>query len=80
MTVTIEMFKTEQCGRCPDVLELLEEIESEHDVELEVIDAAENRTRALAANVFSVPAVVIDEDTKLTGVPTKDDLLNAIDE
>jgi len=75
----IEMFKTPQCGRCPSVIELLEEIVAEHEgVELEIVDAQEDRMRALSNDVFSVPTVIIDGETKLTGVPTKEEVVSAI--
>lgn len=75
----IEMFKTPQCGRCPSVIELLEEIVAEHeDVELEIVDAQEDRMRALSNDVFSVPTVIIDGETKLTGVPTEEEVVSAI--
>lgn len=76
----IEMFKTPECGRCPSVIELLEEIVGDRDdVELEVVDAQEDRMRALSNDVFSVPTVVIDGETKLTGVPSKEDVLSELD-
>lgn len=79
MTTKIEMFKTEQCGRCPQVLELLEDIEADHDVEIEVVDAVEDRKRALAYGVLSVPTVVINEETTLDGVPTRAAIVDAIE-
>lgn len=76
----IEMFKTPDCGRCPSVIELLEEIVAERDdVELEIVDAQEDRMRALSNDVFSVPTVIINGETKLTGVPTREDVVSAIE-
>jgi glutaredoxin len=76
----IEMYKTPECGRCPSVIELLEGIVSEYeDVELEIVDAQEDRMRALSNDVFSVPTVIINGETKLTGVPTRDDVVSAIE-
>lgn len=75
----IEIYKTPQCGRCPSVIELLEEIVSEYEeVEIEIIDAEEDRMRALANDVFSVPTVIIDGETKLTGVPAREDIVSEI--
>ncbi|WP_248898172.1 thioredoxin family protein [Haloplanus halobius] len=72
----IAIYKTPECGRCPSVIERVEEIASEReDVELEIVDAEEDRLRALSDDVFSVPTVVIDGETKLTGVPTKEDII-----
>ena len=76
---TIEMFKTPECGRCPDVIDLLEEIASDHDdVELEIVDAQDERLRALSNDVFSVPTVVIDGETKLTGLPTREAVVSEL--
>jgi glutaredoxin len=78
-STTIEMYKTPECGRCPDVIELLEEVVSDRDdVELEIVDAQEDRLRALSNDVFSVPTVVIDGETRLTGMPRKADVVEEL--
>lgn len=79
MSTKVEMFKTEDCGRCPAVVELLEEIEREHDIDLEIVDAEKERVRALARDVVSVPSVVIDEETKLTGVPARERIVEELE-
>ena len=76
---TVELFTTPDCTRCPQALELLEALEAEHGFDLEVTDAVENRGRALKYGVLAAPTVVIDGETTITGVPTREEIVSHLD-
>lgn len=80
MGTTIEMFKTESCGRCPAVIDRLSELADEQEIDLEIVDVEEDRARALQYGIFSVPSVVVGGETTLTGVPSKAEIVAAIEE
>lgn len=77
---TVELFETPDCTRCPQARDLLESLEAEYGFDLEVTDAVENRERALEHGVLSVPTVVIDGETTITGVPTRDEIVAHLEE
>jgi thiol-disulfide isomerase/thioredoxin len=73
----VKMFKTPTCGRCPNQIEILEELDSkgviEFDAEANVIDATENMDEANRYAVRSFPTTVLLEDAgdvvqRFTGV------------
>lgn len=77
---TVEIFTTPNCPRCPQAIELLESLEADYEFDLRITDAAQNRPRALQHGVLSVPTVVIDGDTTITGVPTREDVVPHLSE
>lgn len=79
---TINVFTSEDCGRCDSVVERVETLAEETEVEITVYDVEEDRSKALEYGVFSVPTTVIgDESDKATtfrGVPELDKLRDAV--
>lgn len=76
---TVTLFKTADCGRCPQVQRRLEDIANERDVEIQIIDIGESPQKAAEHGVLSVPTVVVDGRSTLNGVPSRDELLTAIE-
>jgi len=56
--------------------ELTEELEG--DITVEEVDITVDTTRAMEYGIMSVPAVAINGILKFVGVPSKDELKNAI--
>lgn len=76
----ITVFTTEDCGRCPQVVERAREVAADHDVDVDVVDVEENRQQALKYGVFSVPTTVVADETTLQGVPSTEDIAAALDD
>lgn len=72
---TVEIFTTPDCPRCPNAIALLESLKDDYVFDLRITDAVENRQRALQHGVLSVPTVIINGDTTITGVPTREDVV-----
>lgn len=76
----ITVFTTEDCGRCPTVIERAREVAADHDADVTVVDVEENRQKALEHGVFSVPTTVVNDETTLQGVPSTEDIATALDD
>ena len=76
---TIEVFTSEDCGQCDAVIERAEAVAVDADATVEVRDVEADRSAALKYGIFSVPTTVINGDTTLQGVPSKEDIASAIE-
>lgn len=76
----IEMFTSPGCVGCPTVKKMLEELskELEGDITVEEVDVTIDSARAIQYGIMSVPAVAINGILKFTGVPSREELKNAI--
>jgi len=79
---TINVFTSEDCGRCDAVVERAETLAEEADVEVAVHDVEADRPKALEYGVFTVPTTVVGDDaddaTTLRGVPELEELRDAV--
>ena len=72
----IELFSSSGCQDCDSVKKLIEQIlERYTNVELEIVDIAEESSRAEEYGIISVPSIVINGELHFTGeVPNPDQL------
>lgn len=75
---TIEVFTSEDCGRCETVLKRANKVSKQTKAEVVVRDIEEERSIALARGVFSVPTTVVNEEVTLQGVPSSDEIRDAV--
>ena len=80
--VYVEEFMSPGCVGCPAVKEMLEELSEElsGEVTVEEVDITIDTTRAAQYGIMSVPAIAINGALKFVGVPTKEELKNALAE
>ncbi|HDT14075.1 MAG TPA: thioredoxin [Candidatus Aminicenantes bacterium] len=78
--VYVEEFTSPGCVGCPAVKAMLEELSREFDgrVIVEEINIAEDASRAASYGIMTVPAVAVNGNLLFTGVPSRQDLRNAI--
>ncbi|WP_266080654.1 thioredoxin family protein [Haladaptatus caseinilyticus] len=76
---TIEIFTSDDCGQCETVIERAEEIVEESDAKLQIHNVTEDRSTALNYGIFSVPTTVVDEEVTLRGVPSYEELRDAVE-
>jgi len=74
MTKTIKILGT-GCPKCKTVTTLVEDVVSEKNIEATIIKV-EDIMQIMEYNVMTTPAVLVDEEVKITGrVPTKKELV-----
>ena len=82
--VKLEVFTSHACPYCPAALEIVKEVEEELDglIEWQEIDTSDElgRTKAIAYEIRSVPAIVINSKLRFVGVPEKEELATAIED
>ena len=76
----VEMFTSPGCANCPTVKKMLEELTNElkGEITVEEVDITTEPTRAAQYGVMSVPAVAINGVLKFVGVPSREELREAI--
>ena len=82
MDVKLEVFKSPSCPYCPMAVDLVEEVKLEmpDKLDIEVIDIMKDREKAIEYNLMAVPAIALNGVVKFVGAPTKEELINAINE
>ncbi len=78
--VEIRVFTHPTCATCPNAIQMVQRLSAQDpQVQLRLISLAtpNGREIARAANVLSVPTVVV-EQTRFVGVPRWEDLLEAV--
>ena len=82
MAVKLELFYSPTCPLCPRVRELVISLDDEvlGNVQVEEVNvySSEGLKRAESYGIRSVPAMILNGKVKLTGVPTKSTLVNAV--
>lgn len=82
MTVTIELFYSPMCLYCPKAKKILMKIAEEFGGKIQVeeinILASTGLEKVEKYSVKGVPTIVINGRTKITGVPTAEQLRKAI--
>lgn len=64
----IELFSSEGCQDCVTVKKLLDQIiERYTNIDLEIVDIAEDASRAEEYGIISVPSIVINGELMFTG-------------
>jgi glutaredoxin len=76
----IELFTSSGCQDCDAVKKLLDQLISKYSgVDLEIVDIAEDASRAEEYGVISVPSIVINGELQFAGeVPDPSQLENMI--
>jgi len=82
MAVKLELFYSPICPLCPRVKELVMGLDDKvlDNVQVEEVNvySSEGLKRAEGYGIRSVPAIVLNGKIKLTGVPTRSTLVNAV--
>ena len=78
----IELFSSEGCQDCEAVKKLLDQIiQQQTGLELEIVDIAEDASRAEEYGIISVPSIVINGELKFAGeVPDPEQLKNILND
>jgi len=76
----VYLFRADVAAYCDEAQRLVEEIKKEHpSLELHVFDIDRDRSIARKFGVTKVPTVVVDDAVKFTGVPSKEQILKALE-
>jgi len=77
----IFLFRADVAAYCDEAQELLEQIGKEFPgkVKLQIFDVERDQKVARRFGVTKVPTLIIDETTRYTGVPTKEELIHLIE-
>ncbi|MDR2830177.1 MAG: MJ0307 family thioredoxin [Methanobrevibacter sp.] len=80
MVYKVEVFTSPTCPYCPMAVDIVnqakEQLQDQMDVE--IVNMAENRKRANEYGIMAVPSVVINGNVEFVGAPTLDDLLSKL--
>ncbi len=83
MKVSIQVYTHPTCLTCPQAIRLTQDLAAKDaDVDLRITSLATERGRneAAALNILSVPTILVGEQrTRFTGVPTRVELVEAIE-
>ncbi|MCS4541832.1 MAG: thioredoxin family protein [Euryarchaeota archaeon] len=81
MAVLLEVFKSEIDVASPEALSLVNDIAKtfEDQVEVKVYDLLKDPKEALRYDIKKVPTIIIDGTIRFTGLPTKQELIQAIE-
>ncbi|MGE5248839.1 MAG: thioredoxin family protein [Bacteroidota bacterium] len=78
--IEVRLFTHPTCATCPNAIKMVQRL-AEQDPEVQMrfvsLATANGRELARAANVLSVPTIFVRE-TRFTGVPPWDELLEAV--
>ena len=77
----IYLFRADVAAYCDEAQKLLEDIQKEFPgkTTLRVFDVERDRKIARKFGVTKVPTIVVDESTRFTGVPSREELLHLIE-
>lgn len=71
----VQILTTPDCGSCAQVKKMLDNL----GVQYEVIDVTENPDILQTYPVMTAPGIVIDGELAFTGVPKKEELVEALE-
>jgi len=80
MTVRIELFYSPACPLCPRARELVMSLDEDNNMQIEEVNILSNEGLKRAENygVSSLPTIVLNGKTKLTGLPSRSNLMKMI--
>ena len=79
--IEVRLFTHPTCATCPNAIRMVQRLaEQDPQVEMRFVSLATagGREQARAANVLSVPTILVRE-TRFVGVPRWEDLLEAVE-
>jgi glutaredoxin len=77
----LTVFTGKRCPKCPAAKELCQEVAEQKGLEYEEFDVEDNMFEALQNQVASTPSILVDGNLLFRdAAPSKDELINAIDD
>ncbi|MDR0913440.1 MAG: MJ0307 family thioredoxin [Methanobrevibacter sp.] len=75
----VEVFVSSTCPYCPMAVDVVKEAQEKlGNLNIEVINIMDDRTKALEYQIMAVPAIAINGAVEFVGAPTIDQLLEKL--
>jgi small redox-active disulfide protein 1 len=80
MAVKLELFYSPTCQVCPRTREVVMSLDEDDELQIEEVNvlSPEGLRKAEDYGIRSVPTIVLNGKTKLTGIPSKSNLIKMI--
>lgn len=78
--VKVQLVYTKSCIFCPAAKQIFKDLKKNHKFDYEEIDAISPEGQKIVSkySIMSVPSVIIDNNLKFVGIPSKDKAIEAI--